>query len=140
MMILIIFYIFSLVMHELSHCVMAKIVYKEYDEMRIGNLIYFNITNKVKISPIILSGYVSVDEDKIINSSKKNAVIFFMSGPICNIFLVIISSVLLMFNGIFIYSIYINICLFVFSMLPINGTDFYEMLKVLQYKYKYDNL
>lgn len=67
----------SAILHELGHWLVAKRVYKQYEEVCIGNLFFINITKKFKISPIILSGYVSVNQDVVLYSSKGNVIAFF---------------------------------------------------------------
>lgn len=135
-----IFHAISAIVHELGHWFIAKKVYKQYEKVCIGNLFFLKLSKKVKISPIIISGYVSVNQDVILSSSKAKVIAFFGIGPLLNLGLAGIGLLTYMWDRAYIYMTLVNIIHFTFSIIPIEGTDGYNLMRVLLYKSKYDNI
>lgn len=135
-----IFHSVSIMLHELGHWFVAKRVYRQYEEVSVGNFFFVNVTKKFQISPIILSGYVSVSQNVILYSSKSAAISFFGIGPFVNLILAGVGLLMHRYGSIFFLMIVVNIIHFIVSILPIEGTDGYNLIKVLIYKSKYDNI
>ena len=67
----------SIIIHELAHFIIAFFLLKNYEEIRIGNLIKIRITQKLTISPIIFTGYVATAQDNLLQSDNYKIILFF---------------------------------------------------------------
>ncbi|MBQ4283881.1 MAG: hypothetical protein IJB96_08155 [Lachnospira sp.] len=130
----------SAILHELGHWLAAKKLYGQYEEVRIGNFFCISIGRKFRISPIILNGYVSVNQEVVLDSSKRNVVVFFGAGLLVNLILIIAALSLTICNSAFVYLVWVNIVHIVAGILPVEGTDGYNMIRILSHKSKYDEV
>ncbi len=128
----------SVILHEVGHLIAAKIFYKEYEEICIGNLMHVKISPKIKISPVIFSGYISVQEETVLDSSKIKAIIFFSVGFVVNFIQVIIGISFNKYSDIFALIAIINMIQCINSVIPIEGSDGYNLIRIMIYKFKYD--
>ncbi len=136
---IVVFYIISVCIHELGHWLAAIRQYKRCDEICIGNGIHFKI-GKLRISPIIMTGYVSVEQEVVLQGSKMDAVIFFMSGAFTNLLLAIIGMIVCIYDRTYISLVILNIIQIVMSVFPMFGNDGYNLIRVIIYKKKYDSI
>lgn len=74
------FHAISTLVHECGHLIAAKIGYNQFDELSVGNFFFIKINDRIRISPIVLSGYVSIEQEKILSASKIKAICFFFDG------------------------------------------------------------
>lgn len=125
----------SVLVHELAHLASSILLFKSFEEIRLGNGFYFTLFQKVKISPLILTGYVAVDNDVLLKSSNIKIIIFFLSGLLVNLLVGLPLS--LVGQGRLKYIGYLNLLYCLLSLIPIPGTDVFSMVKVLLYKKKY---
>lgn len=127
----------SVTLHELAHLLTAKLVFGAYDELSIGNLIYPVSFQKLKLSPIIFSGYVSVEQETVLTASYKKIILFFLSGPITTL---IIGTICYLAVGTLLFRIIglYNLIIGIMFLLPLPGTDMYHLMKVLHYKHLHE--
>lgn len=126
-------HVVSVLIHELAHFLAANILMGGYEEFCIGNIIKIAITPKLIVSPIILTGYVGVDKNKLLGLSGNKIVLFFLIGPFVNLF---ISMVLWgSYSHILFFVISrLNLLYFICSIVPIGTTDVGTMLRILKNK------
>lgn len=112
-------FLFSIVLHELSHIIVAKIL-----DIRIGKI-------KFKIF-----GF-SAELKENLEIAKINKILFFLSGPLINLF---ISYIFLIVNVKYKYEIvYTNLILFYFNILPILPLDGAKTIFcLLNFKYDFE--
>ncbi|SFR81802.1 hypothetical protein SAMN05661086_01940 [Anaeromicropila populeti] len=127
--------IVSIIIHECSHLLTSLLFFGGYEEISIGNLFYFHFTKKIKVSPIIFSGYVSVGQEKIIEFSYVKICVFFLIGPFASfvlgyLFYFQVSTLLFRLIGIY------NMLSAIIFLLPLPNTDMYNMIRVVSYKVK----
>lgn len=125
--------VISVVLHELAHLTAALMVFGEFDEFSIGNLIPVISTKKYKVSPIVFSGYVGVNRDRVIESGYRKLCLFYLSGPVVTLLLGVIMYFgirALPFRLIGIYNL-LSALLF---LIPCPGTDMWNLIKVIRYK------
>ncbi len=75
----------SVIIHELAHVIIAKIIKLEVDEIHIGDQLFSIRVGKVYFSPLILGkSYVSFRAEKLAVKSNTKKISFFGAGPISN--------------------------------------------------------
>lgn len=126
--------ILSVTLHELAHCLVACFTFGEIEELSIGNLIYPVTIKKLRISPIIFSGYVSVEQEKVLAASDIEICAFYLSGPLVTIllgviFYFVLGTLLFRIMGLY------NILAGCFFLLPLPNTDMNNLIRVLRYKH-----
>lgn len=98
----------SVVVHELTHALVARLLRKEVNEICIGNNLLSLHFKKICISPICINNYIDINESEIIKMSKKELIFFFFSG--------LFSNLLLLFTALFIKDLIISYTLFIFNL------------------------
>lgn len=126
----------SVIIHEISHYIYARIKKIKVYNVCIGEEFLSIRICGLRISPLILCGYVEFDTQSVISKSKKEIIILFLSGSIANLILIIIASCLI---PVFVYSLHViavNISAILFNTLPIKfiKNDMYELKNALKYK------
>lgn len=128
---------FAVVIHEMGHYMIAKFLIKSWSEICIGNIFYVKCSSKVKISPFIFSAYVGVDSEEIFKSKYYKIVLFFIVGPFMNLLTSVVIIICQMENIIGCMAITINLLYFVISLVPVKGSDLYNLVRVLKHKKDY---
>ncbi|MPW26366.1 hypothetical protein GC105_11260 [Alkalibaculum sp. M08DMB] len=128
--------IIIIIIHELAHYIVAKILWNEVEEIVIGSRILSIKLYKVSLSPIIFGGRVDVKWNKVANSNIYQIILFFLSGVFANFITLIIC-------WLYIKSIYGNLYIIlsgftiVINSIPIYNTDMSILLKVIKKLKKY---
>lgn len=128
---------FAVVIHEMGHYIIAKFLIKSWDEICIGNFFHIKCSSKVKVSPFIFSAYVGVDSEEIFKAKDYKIVLFFVMGPVMNLLISIAIIVCRMESFIECMVVIINLLYFLISLVPVVGSDLYNLARVLKYKKKY---
>lgn len=80
---------FSVVIHEIAHVVAAKIINLDIEEIHIGDELFAIRFRNVFVSLNMISGsYVSFYSDSMKSKSRREIIIFFLSGPFANLILI----------------------------------------------------
>ncbi len=130
-------HVFSVLVHEMGHYMVAKYLIRSMDEVCIGNLLLLRISSKVQVSPIVFSAHVGVDRDKLLESDGYKIVLFFVMGPMMNMLMSLIAFGCQDANIIVKFVMFMNLIYLVIGLIPIKGTDLYNMVSILKYKKKY---
>ena len=88
----------------------------------------------------MLSGYVSIEQEKILSASKIKAICFFLMGICMNAIMIMVGIFFVRYYKIFLYFIIVNVIHMVTSIIPFGETDLGSLVKVLVYKNKYDDI
>lgn len=83
-------YIVSVILHEVFHFIAAKIMGFPVHGIYIGEKLFRMRIGKVYFSPIIKDGFIEVSFDEIKRAKKIKIGVFFLSGIIGNILLILI--------------------------------------------------
>jgi hypothetical protein len=120
-------YAISIVVHELFHFISSVLLKKPLDGIYIGTKFMRVNIWKIHISPFIFYGYVDIEKELLEKMSRKELIIFFLSGALGNL---VLGIILLFFWPDLIFSLIafmLNIILVLASVLPFviddNDTD-----------------
>lgn len=132
-----IIYYLSVLLHEFAHFIAAKCIKLNVDRMKIGEDFFAVTIYKLSISPLCVSGHIEFDLNHLKDKSIMQIIIFYLSGMISNIFLIIIS---LFFGKYFHMFLISNIYLVFCSVIPISKkSDLYNCIYICKNK-KNNNL
>lgn len=99
----------------------------------------FQYNKKIKISPIIITGYVSVSQEVILNGAIVNALFYLGGGVLANTMLLVLGLITQNFCSISREIVFINAIQIITSIIPFEGSDGRNILRVVRYKMKYDS-
>lgn len=122
--------------HELAHWVCAWLIGLNTPEFRVGDELFAIRLGRVSISPNVTFGsYVSFDADALKTKSKRQIILFFLSGVFANAIEILIGVVCLKYN--YLYGqiiIWSSIYSIAGSMLPVmpKENDLNKMLRYLK--------
>ena len=126
--------VFSIIMHEISHFFVAVWLGLTNIKLNIGDEFFSVKIGKLRISPLIFSGNVEVDEESLLSKNKRGIVAFFVSGNIANIVIIIVGLVCVKISTYFEIIIQINIIMVVINSIPVFGSDVKKICYYLKMK------
>ena len=109
--------------------------------IRIYSLIFLSITvhiGIVRISPIPCGGYVMIGEEKLQSCSKKNIMLFYLSGNLMNIILILCAC----YQGKNLYTMIIvifNLVTIIINSISFGPSDVGSMLDYIREKHNKEN-
>lgn len=123
----------SVIVHELFHLAVLAILKRKINYLLIGcRKISFRL-GKVRISPVIRSAHIDIDQQQITSMNRCELVLFFLSGSLGNACLLLLSLTgdsSIMNNGLF----FINLLSIISSLVPLilPGNDMALLLMQLK--------
>lgn len=128
-------FIISIIIHETFHFIAITIIGKNIQGVYIGEEIFNIRIGKFYISPLVRGGYIKVDVFEIESMNNRELIMFFLSGSVGNLILLIIS--LFTKNTLLAFSLMIiNITLIIVNLSPFfkNDNDITMLLQFLKNK------
>lgn len=131
LLIIYLLYLIAIILHELAHYIVAKILKVKVESLTIGEKFFAIKIGKLSFSPLAISGYVEYDENDLKKKSKFQIIFFFLAGALINAVLIIVALFLINISNYAIYMVIINAVCIITSLLPIRflNNDFVEMYK-----------
>ena len=124
----------SVMLHELAHCIVALWLGVKDIKINIGDE-FFSITiGRLRFSPLVFNGNVDVDEESLVSNTKIGIVLFFISGNIANVLIIIVCSFFVSVSDYFAILMQINMILIISNSLPVLGTDINKIRYYLKLK------
>lgn len=118
----------SIMFHEITHLIFALIFWREFEELSIGADFLKIKFWKIKISLILGDSYLSIDTQTLKDAKTYQIIMFFLSGTIFNIAVVLICF---FYSNLFFVrmTLIFNLVLIVFNFLPIGSYDIKDFKK-----------
>ncbi len=123
----------SLFLHELAHYAFVRFNGFKNVGFKIGDVLFAIKIGNISVSPVIDGGYTRVDREELKKKGKAFVILFYMSGSITNLLLIIVALLFIHDDIIKDCFIYANVCIIITNLFPIFiKNDFYLMRKSLQ--------
>lgn len=127
----------SVIIHEVAHFGTFYLMSGVFNSVVIGSTYLSVKVWKFSFSPILLTGYNEIQVDELERMGKKEQVVFYLSGVMSNFIIVCYLIIKYMNHGISVVMIFmfvLNIVIITINLLPIEGTDCNEVVKIIRKK------
>lgn len=127
-------YCLSVIAHELAHLICAKIMHLHNVDIRIGERFLAVNIRHFHFSPLIIGGSVEVDSDTLLRKKKWQIIMFYLSGSMANLLIIIVALIVMPYIRYPLYVIFANLFFIVMNLFPIKTShnDFGECVSALK--------
>lgn len=106
----------SIFIHEIFHLCTAQILKLSNWKLGLGDKLFSLKFKNIRISPLIIQGYVEVDKEELCKKGRKSILFFFLSGSIGN--MLIMTVILLLDYDLKNIVFLVNIVIIITSLCP----------------------
>jgi len=127
---------FSLLVHELMHYIVARMLRMDVFAINIGFEAISHKRRKLSISPIVGPSYIEVAKEQLVEKKTIQVLMYFMAGIFGNLLLGLLMVGLLFFidNNIVLIGLIFNLLLVLINAIPIGKTDISTLIRIIKEK------